>query len=66
MFLPFFPNSLNGKHEPVVKFDGAIRHGVVLESHQMQMEYGRETSEYHTFLCFLQAVLSGIILVVSI
>lgn len=39
---------------PVVKFDVCVSQWVVLESHQVQMEDGREADKYHTLLRFLR------------
>lgn len=51
---------------PVVKLDGAVSDGVVLEAHEVQMQHGREGGEYDALLRLLQPVLARVVLVLAV
>lgn len=51
---------------PVIKLYGAIRDGIILKAHKMQVQYGREGGEDDALFGFLQAVLACVILVFAV
>ena len=51
---------------PVIDFDVGVCDRIVLESHELEVEDGREVEEDNAFLGLLQPVLAGIVLVVPV
>lgn len=52
--------------EPIVKLHRTIRYRIVLETHQMQMENGRERGKNHALFSVLKTVLAGIVFVIAV
>jgi hypothetical protein len=52
--------------EPVIELDRTVGDGIVLEPHQVQVQYGREGGKDDALLGILQSVLARVVLIVAV